>query len=214
MKPRWAKVFSDLTHNKVRSGLVIASIMVGLFAVGMVLTIYQVLRQDIRASYREVYPANIQVQSELFTSDLVKRIKDLPEVADAYGAWTGNMRLINGRNHLVAVSIKAIEDAEDLKMDRLTVVSGKFPPGEREIVLEKNLFYSAYLNLGDEVVIKVPSGKERIFRIVGIVQDQTLGSASGGGGFFISPIQGYINYDSLEWMDLRPGFNHLYVRMP
>ena len=49
VRPRWHKVFSDLWSNKVRTLLVVASIAVGLFAVGMIATIYVILSEDIRA---------------------------------------------------------------------------------------------------------------------------------------------------------------------
>lgn len=213
MKPRWSKVASDITHNKIRSILVISSIMVGLFAVGMILTIYLVLLSDIRTSYLATNAANIQVASEGFSQNFVKRVRNLEGVADAYGAWTGDMRLYTGDGKLIALNVKAMEDAEKIDMDRVTLVEGKYPPGEREIVIEKNRFPELHLQIGDEVLVKVPSGKERPFRIVGVVHDQSIGVASGGGGFFIAPIQGYIHYDSLEWMDIQPRFNHLYVKI-
>ncbi len=35
LKPRWSKVFTDLWDDKTRTGLVVASIAAGVFAVGM-----------------------------------------------------------------------------------------------------------------------------------------------------------------------------------
>ncbi len=40
--PRWAKVLADLTENKTRTLLVVLSIAVGVFAVGMVTDTYLV----------------------------------------------------------------------------------------------------------------------------------------------------------------------------
>ena len=40
IRPRWRKVFSDLWGNRIRTSLVVASIAVGLFAVGMIATIH------------------------------------------------------------------------------------------------------------------------------------------------------------------------------
>ena len=40
LKPRWSKVRSDLWDDKTRSGLVIASIAVGVFAIGMIITAF------------------------------------------------------------------------------------------------------------------------------------------------------------------------------
>ena len=38
MRPRWQKVFSDIWGHKSRSLLVIASITIGLFAVGLIVS--------------------------------------------------------------------------------------------------------------------------------------------------------------------------------
>ena len=43
LKPRWSKVFSDLWDDKTRTALVVASIAVGVFAVGMIITAYAIL---------------------------------------------------------------------------------------------------------------------------------------------------------------------------
>ncbi len=63
-RPRVQKVFSDLWGNRQRSLLVLASIVVGLFAIGVVGTIYVIGPQDMQASYsaykscQSVYPGD------------------------------------------------------------------------------------------------------------------------------------------------------------
>src|SRR5690606_15375101 len=65
--------------------------------------------------------------------------------------------------------------------------------------------------LGDDLEIKLPSGTIRKLRIVGIVQDQTIGSSAGDGGFFLAGIQGYVNVDTLAWLEQPEGYNTLYL---
>ncbi len=211
VRPRWNKVFSDLLSNKVRSLLVIASITVGLFAVGMILTIRGVLEDDMHASYIQVNPANIQVRADAFDQSMVDHIEKLDGIENAMGVWTSDMRLQTGPDELVAITIQAIKDAGNMKMNHYEVIEGKWPPAEREIVIDQNKLNETKAQLGDWLTIKLPSGKLRSLKLVGIVHDQTIGSASGGGGFFLAPIQGYINYDSLEWMEQTPSYNYLYA---
>ena len=71
MRPRWAKVLADLWSNKTRSLLVIASIAVGLFAIGMIATLHTLLGEDLRSSYMRVNPANIIIRSTGFSQDWV-----------------------------------------------------------------------------------------------------------------------------------------------
>ncbi len=195
----------------MRSLLVIASITVGLFAVGMIVTIHGVLGDDMRASYTAVNPANVQVHAESFDQDLVDRIRNLPGVKQAEGIWTSDMRLVTGQDELVAITIKAIQNPEEMKINQVELVAGKWPPAEREIVIDMNKLDETKAKLGDTLTIKLPSGKLRSLKLVGVIHDQTVGSASGGGGFFLAPIQGYVNYKSLEWLEQTPSFNQLYV---
>jgi len=42
MQPRWRKTLSDLWDNKVRTALVVISIAVGVFSVGMIAGAYSI----------------------------------------------------------------------------------------------------------------------------------------------------------------------------
>ena len=68
-----SKVLSDLWGNKVRTLLVVASMAVGLFAVGMIATIHAILSTDIRASYAAVNPANIMINADTLTMTWSRR---------------------------------------------------------------------------------------------------------------------------------------------
>ena len=51
MRPRWQKVFADLWGNKTRSLLVIASITIGLYAVGIISNINEIMVEDMHKGY-------------------------------------------------------------------------------------------------------------------------------------------------------------------
>ena len=50
MKPRWRKVWHDLIDNKARTLLVVFSIAVGVFSIGVIAGAYQIISQDMSAS--------------------------------------------------------------------------------------------------------------------------------------------------------------------
>jgi len=211
MRPRWHKVIADLLSNKVRSLLVVASIAVGLFAVGLIATIHIVLSADMRTSYIAVNPANIQVRVDSFDPDFVDRVRHLPGVRDASGAWLADMRIQTGPEKWTQINLKAGQDLDQMAINRVERVSGIWPPGDREIVIEMNKLEELGVQVGQPVHIKLASGKIRTLQLVGVVHDQTIGSASGGGGFFLAPAQGYITYDTLEWLEQPTAFNTLYA---
>ena len=59
MRPRWHKALADLWSNKMRSLLVIVSIAIGLFAVGLISTTHAWLGLAMRDGYAAQNPANI-----------------------------------------------------------------------------------------------------------------------------------------------------------
>jgi putative ABC transport system permease protein len=211
MRPRWKKVTADLTEHVVRSLLVIASIAVGLFAIGMIITVYVAVRDDMANSYKMVNPANIQVRSAGFDQDFVDHIRNIPEVKEAEGQWTSGLRVLTAPTVWSQINLVASDDYNKKEIARLTVMEGKFPPAEHEIVIDKGKFTDLHVNLGDSIQIKTAAGDIRSFKVVGIVRDLTIGSSSGAGGFFVAPIQGYITTDAVEWLNLDKRFNQMLV---
>ena len=62
-RPRWSKVLSDLWDSKMRTILVVASITAGVFAMGMIVSAYVILAEDIDGSYESALPVNIEIES-------------------------------------------------------------------------------------------------------------------------------------------------------
>ena len=85
MRPRWRKVFSDLVDNKLRTALVVFSIAIGVFAIGVISGAYVIISNDMSASYSANNPMNVEVRSDDFDNDLVTTVKDMRGVADAEG---------------------------------------------------------------------------------------------------------------------------------
>ena len=52
LAPRWRKVLRDLWLNKTRTSLVVFSIAVGVFAVGVIVNARIVLADNLRQTYR------------------------------------------------------------------------------------------------------------------------------------------------------------------
>ncbi|HMB22462.1 MAG TPA: hypothetical protein VKP08_06525, partial [Anaerolineales bacterium] len=71
LKPRWSKVFSDVWGDKTRTALVVTSIAAGVFVIGMLISAYVILGEDINRSYAAINPPNIVVWTDPFDDDLV-----------------------------------------------------------------------------------------------------------------------------------------------
>ena len=50
MRPRWRKVLHDLVDNKSRTVLVVVSIIIGVFSIGVISGAYAIISHDMSAS--------------------------------------------------------------------------------------------------------------------------------------------------------------------
>jgi putative ABC transport system permease protein len=209
-KPRWYKVFADLWGNKVRSLLVIASIGIGLFAVGMITSMHVILSEDMRQGYASVNPANVQIAADYFDDDLVKRIRNVDGVRQAEGVADVSLQVKSGENEWSEIQLTAIPHIKDKEIGQVKLVEGTWPPADHEIVIERYKLADLNASLGDVITIKLWSGKTRQMRIVGVIQDETIG-ATRPGGFFMSPVQGYVTLETLDWLEQPLLMNKLLV---
>ena len=210
LRPRWNKVFSDLWGNKVRSLLVIASIAVGLFAVGMITTLHAIITADMRAGYAATRPANILVTVNQMDDDQLEMVRSVDGVAAAEGARSFDIQAMDEQERWFRINLKAAKNLDTQSINRVTLEEGIWPPGDRELVVERNKRDEIPAALGEMVTVQMPSGKTRRLKLVGVVHDQTLG-ASNNGGFFLAPAQAYITMDTLEWLDQPASYNMVYV---
>ncbi len=210
LSPRWKKVLADIWGHKLRSFLVIASITIGLFAVGLIVSMNMIISEDMEAGYSSVNPANIQILSASFDEDLVNSVRNLDEIAQAEGVRTMTLRYRKANGEWAPIEIKAIPDIEEMAINLVNLEEGVWPPENRQIAIDQYKFADLQAEIGDSIQVELPSGKIREIPITAIVHDQTIGSEAPG-GFFLSPVQGYVTEDTLSWLESPSSMNRLYV---
>ena len=210
LRPRWRKVLSDLVGNRVRSLLVVASIAVGLFAVGLITSMNEIITADMETGYRAVNPANIVISASPFTQEAVDHVGNLEGVRQAEGARALTLRVRNADGEWEPIDIKAIPHIKEMQVDRLSLEQGEWPPQNHQLVVDRYKLANLPVGVGGTLEIELPSGKVREMKLVGVINDQTIGS-SGGGGFFLSPVQAYTTLETAEWLGSNQMLNRLYV---
>ena len=121
-----------------------------------------------------------------------------------------SLQVNTGPNEWSEIELTAIPDIDTKEIGLVRLEEGVWPPAKHEIVVERYKLSELNAKLGDTITVKLWSGKTRQMRIVGVVQDQTIG-ATRPGGFFMSPVQGYISDDTLEWLEQPRLMNKLVV---
>jgi len=200
-RPRTQKIFSDLLSNPLRSLLVLASIMVGLFAIGVVGVIYVIGPEDMQTSYASINPANLSITAGLFDSCAVEHVLGMQGVLQTEGARVFSTRLEAEPEDWIAIDLTALKDPGQMNINKVRLVEGTWPPGEREIVIDQYRLEDTHAQVGDMVTLELPSGKTRQLKLVGVVQDLSIGAYHGAGGFFAASVQGYLSMDTLEWLE-------------
>lgn len=207
MKPRWRKVLHDLIDNKGRTLLVVFSIAVGVFSIGVIAGAYQIISNDMSASYSANMPANIELRMANFDEDVLASIEKERDVEDAEGRRVFNIRVrVVGTEKWTTLDMTAFQDFEENAINLLIPVAGAPMPGKREILLERDALEHMDVSVGDELEAQLPDGSIKTIPVVGVVQD----TAAGAGDFLASPY-GYVTMDTLQYLGQPNLFNRALV---
>jgi putative ABC transport system permease protein len=206
IKPSWRKVISDLVGNKVRTLLVVASIAVGVFAVGMIAGAYVIIPGDMNASYASANPANIEITTDAFDEDLITSVKRMNGVQNVQGGRSVSVRLKTALNEWTSMELVVVSDFSSESINALRHIQGSALPDNNQVIVEKRAAEKWNIQTGDVLEIELADGKSRLLPVAGIAQDLT----SGIGGM-LDNTKGYVTYDTLEWLHEYPYYNKLYI---
>jgi putative ABC transport system permease protein len=207
MKPRWRKVFHDLFDNKGRTLLVVLSIAVGVFSIGVISGAYQIISNDMSASYAANQPANIQLRMTNFDEAVLTSLQNQPTVSEAEARRVFNIRVrVPGTDKWTTLDMTAFEDFEENDINLLTPIEGAAIPEKREVLLEQDALEHLDVSMGGLLEFQLPDGSTKTMPVAGIVQD----TAAGAGDFLASPY-GYITMDTLPYLGEPSLFNRALV---
>lgn len=209
MRPRWRKILHDLLDNKARTLLVVFSIAVGVFSIGVIAGAYQIISNDMSASYAAHHPANIELRTTNFDDSLLAVVQNHREVADAKARRVFNMRVrVPGTRKWTALDIIAFDSFKDNTINLLDPLQGKPAPAKREVLLEKDALRDLDVSVGGLLEFELPDGSTKTLPVAGIVQD----TAAGAGDFLASPFA-YITTDTLQYLGQPKLYNRLLIRV-
>jgi len=209
MRPRWRKVFHDLIDSFSRTALVVLSIAVGVFSIGVIVGAYVIISHDMSASYAANNPMNIELRSSPFDNELVTAVENMHEVKQAEGRRVFSMRArIPGSSQWVALNLVAIDNFSRMQINLMHAIDGTDQPGKNEVLLEHKALQDLHISVGEPLEFELDNGSLQTMRLVGIVQDPSTGA----GDFLAQPFA-YITTDTLSFLHQPDAFNRLYVTL-
>jgi putative ABC transport system permease protein len=200
-------MLSDLVDSRLRTALVVFSIAVGIFSIGVIAGAYVIISNDMSASYAANNPMNVELRTDPFDNDMVTMVEGMHGVREAEGRRIFNMRVRQqGTNQWTTLDLVAIDDFDKLKVDLLRPIAGATKPDKKQILLEKKALNTLEVFIGDQLEFQLSDGKIKTMPVVGIVQDQTTGA-----GDFLAPPFAYITTDTLSYLSQPDLFNRMFV---
>ncbi len=209
MRPRWKKVTHDLFDNITRTLLVVISIAIGVFSIGVITGSYEIISSDMSASYALTNPKNIDIRSDPFDKNLIEMVENLDSVKQAEGRRIFPLRIRKpGTKSWTSVTLVAIDDFKKSEINKLDLVEGKPYPAKKEIILDQKVLDEINISVGEYLEMQLSDGTIKIMPMVGIVQDQATSA-----GDFLAPPLAFIDMETLSTLKQPQLYNRLFVVM-
>jgi putative ABC transport system permease protein len=185
----------------------VASIAVGVFAIGAIATSYVILSEDLDASYTSINPANIEIVTTPFDEDFLRSVESIPGVAKAEGRQSLTVRASEEGVSWLSLDLLASESASVTQINLLRPVAGGTTTGERELLIGYEQMRDTGFRTGDVLRILLPDGTERQMRVAGEVGDQTRAHEPMGAS------RGYVTQETMAWLGQPWVYNRLLVTL-
>jgi len=207
MSPIWKKVWRDLANNKARTFLVVLSTAVGVFALGLVFGLSDMLRGRMTADHQAMIPAHITFWGGAFNQAVIDIVQEEPQVGAVEGQTQIPFRWkLPGENHWRNGELVARADYARQPMNRVDLLQGRWP-GERTLTVERQS--SRFFGITQGTTVLVALGRhEEPLPVEGIARSSTAVPPQFGGDatFYATP-------DTVAWLTQVRDFNLLHIRL-
>jgi putative ABC transport system permease protein len=169
-RPRWKKVWQDLWANKTRTVLAVLSIAVGVFAVGVIASSFDIVRRDMAADYTATNPHTARIYSQDFPDELLAELAgpDVVALEGRYNLWV-DIAAADGREY--PINLNSIGPLDSIRVDQLLFEAGSRELADGQIFLERQGASGLGLVPGDTVDLLLNDGTIHRLTIAGTVHD-------------------------------------------
>jgi putative ABC transport system permease protein len=166
MSVLWNKVWFDLWHNKLRTLLVVISIAVGVFAVGITFGMVEQMVPAMDAAHQASQPSHATLSlAKPISLDAIAALKKIPGVQDIDPINAVEVRYKKRPEDEWSKGSILMRDYENQVYDTLQLKAGVWPEG-KHLSIERlhSPFYG--IDIGDEVIFEVGK-QERTLQVTG-----------------------------------------------
>jgi putative ABC transport system permease protein len=204
--PRWAKVARDLATYKTRSLLVVLSIAVGVFAIGVIAGTEHIIDSQFNGAYLASKPAHATLSVSPFEDGLLATVARMAGVEGASASFSVGVQVEGRDGRWQDLTLTARPGWQDLPVNALWPQQGAWPPSLGGIVLERNALPMLAAQIGDTVQVDLGDGRLRAVQIAGTVHDINSPPPR-----FVDQLTGYVGFDTLARWGYDRQFNSLAI---
>ena len=204
MNVRFLKVLRDLRSDYAKNFMLVLTIALGVFGVGVILSAYSVLTREMSYNYQSTNPASatIEVEGDI-SNPMLDSVRMLPEVkvAERHATVAARMK-VGERWHPLLLFV--IDDFNNKQTNKVRFLTGNNNPELGTMLVERTALVVMEASEGDMLTLKSPHGNTTQLKITGTVHDAGLAPAwQEQAGY------GYVSLSTLRSLGETQGFNQL-----
>jgi putative ABC transport system permease protein len=167
----WHKIWFDLWNNKMRTLLAVLSIAAGVYAVGVMFGMSDLLLTNMDKSHRAVFPTHVNViLGSPIDRETIISLTSVPGVenVEPYNSVSILYKLHPEDEWRPGV-FQMRDDFENQKYELLQLREGHWPNARDEVAVERMAAQFLKVGMGDSVIFKI-NDKERVLPITGLIR--------------------------------------------
>lgn len=211
------KIYRDLWLYRLRTGLSIFTICVGLVVFGGIASALEALTGTYEYVFRQSHPAQVVMNIPAFDDALLRRIDDAQGIQHYDARFTTtNARIATSADNWMSLELHARDDFSSVVLHEIFAETTTFSvaPERGTLWLDRSILRDHNLAIGDVLLIENADGTQNPITISGFVNDIIAYPTS-----FSDTAVAYISMETLQDLSLavyvrpnQPTFNTLYIR--
>lgn len=172
LRTRYKKVLRDITADFSKSVVLILSITIGLFGIGIVLGAFSVLSREMSKNYLISVPASatLDVESDSIPKQLLLDLESIEGIKKVERRSTVITQMKNG-SKWIQILLFVIDDFNEIKMGKMVRETGAWPPLDGTVLLERSTLSFIRSGVGKSITVKTDNGTQEKLEISGKVFD-------------------------------------------
>lgn len=208
ISPRWKKIIKDLVGYKLRTVLVILTIGVGVYAIGIINSSLEFIMTDMEEDYQSSNPHDAMIYADPFEDDLLLHLSKIEGVADldARGGAPVTINLPQGDK--AQADVIGLPPLEKIRVDLLSAEDPVNIPllGKQEVYVEFSGAKALNIKRGDTLELTLSDGYRRQVRVAAIIRDVNAIPY-----VFSLQVSLYANLETIAWLGGTQDYTRLLI---